>query len=54
MTGYVARAVAHNNLLPELFVEPFAEGASVALAQLYQGLVQKVVLSDRDPLIAAF
>jgi DNA adenine methylase len=54
MTGYVARAIDHNDLLPELFVEPFAGGASVALAQLYRGLVHKVVLNDRDPSIAAF
>jgi len=54
MTGYVARAVEQNNLLPELFVEPFAGGASVAIAQLYRGLVKKVILNDRDPLIAAF
>lgn len=54
MIGYVARAIEQNNLMPELFVEPFAGGASVALAQLYRGLVQKIVLNDRDPLIAAF
>lgn len=54
MSGYISRSIAHNNLLPELFVEPFAGGASVALAQLYSGLVEKVALNDRDPLVAAF
>lgn len=54
MSGYISRAIDRNNLLPDLFVEPFAGGASVSLAQLHAGLVEKVVLNDRDPLVAAF
>jgi DNA adenine methylase len=54
MSGYISRSIAQNNLLPELFVEPFAGGASVALAQLHSGLVDKVALNDRDPLVSAF
>lgn len=54
MSGYISRSIDRNNLLPALFVEPFAGGASVALAQLAAGLVEKVILNDRDPLIAAF
>lgn len=54
MTGYIARSIDRNDLVPELFVEPFAGGASVALAQLHAGLVKKVILNDRDPLVAAF
>jgi DNA adenine methylase len=54
MTGYIARALDQNNMMPGVFVEPFAGGASVALAQLYRGLVKTVILNDRDPLVAAF
>lgn len=54
MSGYISRSIAYNNLFPELFVEPFAGGASVALAQLHSGLVDKVALNDRDPLVSAF
>ena len=54
MSGYIARALDHNDLMPGVFVEPFAGGASVALAQLYRGLVNTVILNDRDPLVAAF
>jgi DNA adenine methylase len=54
MSGYIARSIQRNDLLPALFVEPFAGGASVALSQLSAGLIGKVILNDRDPLIASF
>ena len=54
MSGYISRSIDRNNLFPALFVEPFAGGASVASAQLATGFAQKVILNDRDPLIAAF
>src|SRR6187399_2470570 len=54
MAPYIARSIDRNDLLPELFVEPFAGGASVSLAQLASGLVRQVVLNDADPMIAAF
>lgn len=54
MAAYISRSIERNALFPELFVEPFAGGASVALAQLASGLVKKVVLNDADPMIAAF
>ena len=43
-----------SDLRPKLFVEPFAGGASVALALLNDGLVQKIALGERDPLVAGF
>ena len=52
--GYVRRALELNGLKPKLFVEPFAGGASVALQLLNDGLVEKIGLIDRDPLVAAF
>jgi DNA adenine methylase len=54
LVGYVADVLASNHLSPELFVEPFAGGASVALQLLSDGVVGSVGLVDRDPLIASF
>jgi len=48
---------AIRDLLPEhvdLLIEPFAGGASVALALLDEGRADRVVLGDADPLVAAF
>lgn len=39
---------------PELFVEPFAGGASTALRLAGAGVVQRVLLADADPLVARF
>ena len=39
---------------PELFVEPFAGGASTSLRLAGAGLVQRVLLADADPLVARF
>ena len=38
----------------ELFVEPFAGGASTALRLAAAGIVQRVLLADTDPLVARF
>ncbi len=54
MSGYVSRSIVHNDMYPELFIEPFAGGASVSLALLNMGLVESVGLVDRDPMVAAF
>jgi len=48
---------AIRRLFPEradLLVEPFAGGASVALALLDEGRADRVVMGDADPLVAAF
>lgn len=39
---------------PELFVEPFAGGASTALRLAGSGVVRRVLLADADPLVARF
>lgn len=54
MAGYISRSITHNELCPDVLVEPFAGGASVSLAQLYFNLVERIALVDRDPLVAAF
>lgn len=40
--------------LIELLVEPFAGGASVSLRMVGAGIVDRVLLADADPLVAAF
>jgi DNA adenine methylase len=54
LAGYVRRVLELNGRTPGLFVEPFAGGASVALQLLQDGVVSKIGLVDRDPLVAAF
>lgn len=54
LAGYIAEAIRLNNLRPKLFVEPFAGGASVALQLLNDGLVERIALGEKDPLLAAF
>jgi DNA adenine methylase len=39
---------------PELFVEPFAGGASTGLRLAGAGVVRRVLLADADPLVARF
>lgn len=54
MSSYIARSIVHNQLKPEIFIEPFSGGASVSLALLYMRLVDRIALIDRDPMVAAF
>ena len=54
LAGYVAAAIRLNKLRPKLFVEPFAGGASVALQLLNDGLVERIALGEKDPLLAGF
>ncbi|MGA8355612.1 MAG: DNA adenine methylase [Solirubrobacteraceae bacterium] len=53
LAPYVSAALAENDLRPDLFVEPYAGGASVALELLHFDLVDRVVLGDRGPLTTA-
>jgi len=39
---------------PELFVEPFAGGASTALRLAGSGIVDRILLADADPLVTRF
>jgi site-specific DNA-adenine methylase len=51
----VANAATHRSVRTvDLFVEPFAGGASVSLALVGAGLVERVLLADADPLVASF
>jgi DNA adenine methylase len=54
LAQYLQDVVQLNKLSPKLYVEPFAGGASVALQLACNGIVEKIGLSDLDPLIASF
>ena len=54
LVSYVADALSANGLSPELFVEPFAGGASVALQLASDRVVDAIGLADRDNRVASF
>jgi DNA adenine methylase len=54
LSGYIQRILELNNTRPELFVEPFAGGASISLHLLKCSHVERIGLIDKDPLVAAF
>jgi len=54
LAQYLQDVIQLNKLSPKLYVEPFAGGASVALQLACNGIVEKIGLSDLDPLIASF
>ena len=49
---FIAKAIALNTARPRLFVEPFCGGASVSIALLEDGVVDKIAINDADPLIS--
>jgi len=57
LTPVIARLVEANVTTlgrPELFVEPFAGGASTSLRLVGNGTVRRALISDADPLVARF
>lgn len=54
LANYIERVIKINGLHPKLFIEPFAGGAAVSLYLLSNGVVDKIALGEKDPLIAAF
>lgn len=50
----ISRAIHRSGKRPRIFVELFAGGASVSLALLEHGLVDYVILNDKDPLVSSF
>lgn len=51
---HIAQVLARNASRPELFIEPFAGGASVALSLLWTDRVESIGLVDADPLVSSF
>lgn len=54
LVDYVANLLRENYLDLCTFIEPYAGSAVVSIELLHQGLVNNVVLIERDPLIYAF
>lgn len=54
LAGFVAKLLECNNLLGGTYIEPYAGGASVALALLISERVSNVHINDVDPAIYAF
>lgn len=54
LVPYIAATLAENRPKPDLFVEPYAGGASVSLELLHLDLVGRIVIGDADPMISAF
>jgi DNA adenine methylase len=54
MLPAIRQLIVDNVPRPGLFVEPFCGGASVSLGLLEAGAVERVMLADFDPLVAAF
>ncbi|MHB8238594.1 MAG: DNA adenine methylase [Vulcanimicrobiaceae bacterium] len=50
----VGQIFARAQTKPQLLVEPFAGGASVAISLLEAGFVENIALSDADELVASF
>lgn len=53
-SDFIAKTISLNAGPPRLFVEPFCGGASVSIALLEDGVVDKIAINDVDPLIAQF
>ncbi|MBN2122451.1 DNA adenine methylase [Candidatus Micrarchaeota archaeon] len=54
LIAYFKQIIKDNGLLDGVYVEPYAGGASVALALLIDGYVSRVVINDIDRSIYAF
>lgn len=54
MVPAIRQLIDANEPPPKLLVEPFCGGASVSLGLLAQDAVERVMLADFDPLVAAF
>lgn len=51
---YIRKVIEDNGLSPDIFVEPFAGGASAALQLVGEGTVPRIGLADKDPLVSSF
>ena len=54
ITNFVAKLIKDNNITGGCYVEPFAGGAGVALNLLFDGIVDRIFINDKDRSIYAF
>jgi DNA adenine methylase len=53
-THFMIDVFSTNNIKPDLLIEPFAGGASIALNLLQMNYVQSIALVEKDSLVASF
>jgi DNA adenine methylase len=53
LANFIAKICTINNI-DRHYIEPYAGGASVALFLLFEGIVNKITINDKDPSIFAF
>jgi DNA adenine methylase len=53
LAPFIAKICVDNNIRSH-YVEPYAGGASVALHLLFEGIVDRITINDRDRSIYAF
>ncbi len=54
LAEYIKQTLKQNGCHPDIFIEPFAGGASVALKLLNEDIVKQIGLIELDPLVADF
>ena len=54
ITPFLRDVIELNGLRHGTYVEPYAGGAGAALTLLYEGVVDRIVINDFDPVIYAF
>lgn len=54
LAEYIKQILKQNCYYPNIFIEPFAGGASVALKLLNEDIVEQIGLIELDPLVADF
>lgn len=54
LADYVIKLINQNNLLNQIYIEPYAGGAAVALKLLIDGHVNNIIINDFDRSIYAF
>lgn len=54
LAKYLEKILAFNSMNPEFLVEPFVGGGSVFLYFLFNNIVNKVIISDKDKLVYSF
>jgi len=51
---YLYSVLKHNNLVPNVLVEPFVGGGNISLNFIVNDIVKKIIISDKDRLIYSF
>jgi len=54
LVSYLYEIIKYNKLNPNVLVEPFVGGGNIALHFLLNGIVDKIIIADKDKLIYSF